>query len=447
MAKSVIIIGLGPAGLFASKELLNAGFKVIAIEKGKSPKERTKKDLLFGVGGAGLYSDGKLNFNPFIGGDLTEFVNFEEANKIIAEVHNSFKRMGMNNGYINQTEKMQELKERALRNGIKFVEIKQKHIGSDYLPGIIENMYHTLIKNGLELHLETDAQDVIIKNKKIVGIKTDKGDFFADYILFCVGRHGSIWLNKIVKSINLETNYLPVDIGVRVETNQYITKNTTDIEYDPKFHIYTKTYDDFVRTFCTNPRGFVVSESYNKFINVNGHSLRDIKSENTNFAFLVKIKLTEPAEDSNSYAQQIGKLANFLGSGKPILQRLGDLKSGRRTTWSKLKKNIVQPTLKEVTPGDISLLLPHRIVTDLLEGLQDLNKIMPGIDSNYTLLYAPEIKLSAMRVKCNKNLQSTKYNNLFFAGDGAGLSGDIVNAASTGLIAARSIISYENTKN
>jgi len=355
--------------------------------------------------------------------------------------------MGMNNGYINQTEKMQELKERALRNGIKFVEIKQKHIGSDYLPGIIENMYHTLIKNGLELHLETDAQDVIIKNKKIVGIKTDKGDFFADYILFCVGRHGSIWLNKIVKSINLETNYLPVDIGVRVETNQYITKNTTDIEYDPKFHIYTKTYDDFVRTFCTNPRGFVVSESYNKFINVNGHSLRDIKSENTNFAFLVKIKLTEPAENSNSYAQQIGKLANFLGSGKPILQRLGDLKSGRRTTWSKLKKNIVQPTLKEVTPGDISLLLPHRIVTDLLEGLQDLNKIMPGIDSNYTLLYAPEIKLSAMRVKCNKNLQSTKYNNLFFAGDGAGLSGDIVNAASTGLIAARSIISYENTKN
>lgn len=442
--KTIIIIGLGPAGLFATKELLNQGFKVIAIEKGKAPKERSKKDLLFGVGGAGLYSDGKLNFNPFIGGDLTEFVTLDEADKLIEEVHNTFQNFGMSNGFVNNNqEKIEELKENAMKNGIRFIEIKQKHIGSDYLPGIINNMLTNLIEKGLELHLETDCQELIIKESKVVGVKTDKGEFFADYILFCIGRFGSVWLNKIAKAIDLETTYLPVDIGVRVETSHNITKNITNVEYCPKFHIYTPTYDDFVRTFCTNPNGFVVSESYDKFINVNGHSLRDIKSENTNFAFLVKIKLTEPAEDSNSYAQHIGKLANFLGGGKPILQRLGDLRAGRRTTWNKLEKNLVQPTLKDVIPGDISLLLPHRIVTDIIEGLKELDKIMPGIYSNYTLLYAPEIKLSAMRVKCDKNLQSNKYKNLFFAGDGAGLSGDIVNAAATGIIAARSIIKDE----
>lgn len=437
--KSVIIIGFGPAGLFAARELLSSNFKVIAIEKGKAPKERTKKELLFGVGGAGLFSDGKLNFNPFIGGDLTEFLNLDDANKLIDEVHNIFQHFGMNNGYTNNSEKMKELKENALKTGIRFVEIKQKHIGSDYLPGIINNMLQKLIENGLDLHLETEAQELILENNVIKGIKTDKGNFYADYILFSVGRFGSQWLSKIAKSVDLETQYLPVDIGVRIETNHEITKNITNIEYCPKFHIYTKTYDDFVRTFCVNPQGFVVSESYDKFINVNGHSLRDIKSENTNFAFLVKIKLTEPQEDSNSYAQLIGKLANFLGSGKPILQRLGDLKVGRRTTWGKLEKNLVQPTLKDVVPGDISLLLPHRIVTDIVEGLEALDKIMPGIDSNYTLLYAPEIKLSAMRILCSKDLQSTQYKNLFFAGDGAGLSGDIVNAACTGIIAARGI--------
>ncbi len=442
--KTVICIGLGPAGLFASKELLNKGFKVIALEKGKAPKERSKKDLLFGVGGAGLYSDGKLNFNPFIGGDLTEFVALEEADKIIEEVHNTFQHFGMSNGFVNNNkEKIDELKENAMKNGIRFIEIKQKHIGSDYLPGIINNMLTNLIEKGLELHLETDVQELIIKEGKVVGVKTDKGEFFGDCIIFCIGRFGSVWLNKIAKTIDLETTYLPVDIGVRVETSHNITKNITNVEYCPKFHIYTPTYDDFVRTFCTNPNGFVVSESYDKFINVNGHSLRDIKSENTNFAFLVKIKLTEPAEDSNSYAQHIGKLANFLGGGKPILQRLGDLRAGRRTTWNKLEKNLVQPTLKDVIPGDISLLLPHRIVTDIIEGLKELDKIMPGIYSNYTLLYAPEIKLSAMRIKCGKDLQSDKYNNLFFAGDGAGLSGDIVNAAATGIIAARSIIKEE----
>ena len=299
-------------------------------------------------------------------------------------------------------------------------------------------MLQKLVEKGLKLHLETEAKELILENNVVKGIKTDKGDFYADYILFAVGRIGSQWLSKIAKSINLKTQYLPVDIGVRVETNHEITKNITNIEYCPKFHIYTKTYDDFIRTFCVNPQGFVVSESHDKFINVNGHSMRDIKSENTNFAFLVKIKLTEPQEDSNSYAELIGKLANFLGSGKPILQRLGDLKIGRRTTWRKLEQNLVQPTLKDVVPGDISLLLPHRIVTDIVEGLEALDKIMPGIDSNYIIICS-EIKLSAMRVLCSKDLQSPQHKNLFFAGDGAGLSGDIVNAACTGIIAAKGI--------
>ncbi len=437
----VCVIGLGPAGLFATKTLIDNNIEVIALDKGKKPSERTKKEVLFGVGGAGLFSDGKLNFTPFIGGDLTEFVELSEANRLIDNIEKTFTNYGLTNGYEGATEsEIRNIDETATRAGIRFVKAKQKHIGSDYLVKIVQNLFDDLIKRGLDARLETEVTDLIIKDNKIIALETNKGKIEADYFMFCVGRYGSLWLNKITKKYNIDTRALATDIGVRVETNATITKRITDVVYDPKLHIFTETFDDFVRTFCTNPNGFVVSESWDGFINVNGHALRDKKSDNTNFALLVRVGLTDPIEDSTSYAQHIGELANFLGGGKPILQRLGDLVKGRRSTWKRINTNLVEPTFKEVTPGDIALLLPHRIVIDLIEAFKKLDVLMPGIYSDNTLLYAPEIKLAALRIITDKSLRSVNYKNLYFAGDGAGLSRDITNAAATGIIASENII-------
>ena len=198
-------------------------------------------------------------------------------------------------------------------------------------------------------------------------------------------------------------------------------------------------FNDFARTFCTNERGFVVKEDYTDFIGVNGHSLKTKESENTNFAFLVKVGLTKPVENTTKYGRSIAKLATTIGGGKPILQRMGDLRRGRRSTWARIERNLVRNTLTDVTPGDISMALPHRITMDIIEGLEKLNEIIPGVASDSTLLYAPEIKFYAMRIKVDGNMETT-VKNLFAAGDGSGLSRDIVNAASTGILAARGVM-------
>jgi hypothetical protein len=214
------------------------------------------------------------------------------------------------------------------------------------------------------------------------------------------------------------------------------------INRDPKFHIITKTYDDFVRTFCVNHRGFMVKESYKGYVGVNGHSLRDKQSNNTNFAFLTRIELTEPVENSTEYGESIAKTATTLGGGNPLIQRLGDLRRGRRSTWKRINSGLVKPTLRAVTPGDIAMVMPHRIVTNILEGLERLDKVIPGVASDSTLLYAPEIKYYAMRVEVDKTME-TSIPNLFVAGDGVGVSRGIIIASATGILAARGIMAKE----
>ncbi len=450
----VIIVGAGPAGMFAADEL--AGRKnILIIDQGRDIDERECKmkrrgicthcdpcDIMCGVGGAGTYSDGTLNLRPDIGGDLAEQTGDPEyAWELVDHVDKVFVRYGAPEQlYIPKGDEVEQLKRRAAAFGARFIEITQRHMGSDNAPKVIDNFERDLKDRGIEFLLDTKVEDLVIENDVCTGVILKDGDRISSgFTIIAPGRVGATWVDEIVKKHKIRAKYAPIDVGVRVEVPGIIMDPITKINRDPKFHIQTKTYDDFVRTFCTNEHGFVVKEEYEGFIATNGHSLRNLQSENTNFAFLVRIELTEPMENTVRYGRSIAKLATTIGGGKPVLQRMGDLRRGRRSTEERLKKNSVINTLKDITPGDISMALPHRIVTDIKEGLEVLNEIIPGVASDSTLLYAPEVKFYSMQVLVDRNME-TSVGNLFAAGDGAGLSRDIVNAAATGVIAARGIL-------
>jgi hypothetical protein len=246
-------------------------------------------------------------------------------------------------------------------------------------------------------------------------------------------------LTHVARRHGIDIRYRGVEIGVRVEVPCRILDPITSVIYDPTIFIATHTYDDQVRTFCTNRRGFVVAEDYESFVCVNGHATKNERSNNSNFAFLSKVELTEPVTDTLKYGQSVGSMATTIGGGKPILQRFGDLRMGRRSTWTRIGKSYVAPTLKDVSPGDISMALPHRVVTNIIEGLTKLNLVIPGVAADSTLIYAPEIKFFSTQIITNTRLE-TSIKGLFVAGDGAGVAGNIVGAAATGIIAARNIV-------
>jgi hypothetical protein len=424
----VVIVGAGPAGLFAAYRLADT-HEVVLLEKRNF------------VGGSGLHSDGKLNFHPKIGGDLTEFLPEEKAWELVYLVRDVFKDLGVEMAQTDQ-EGFRKLETRASRSGIKFVKIEQNHIGSDYLPNVMDKMKRRLIEKEVDIRLGTEAEDIIVENNEVAGIISQSEKIESDAVLLAPGRIGSDWLIKILNNVDVAMKYNPIDIGLRIEVpNSVMDEIIYDYGiWDPKFHMYTPSYDDFVRTFCVCPAGYVVREPYgNGLFGANGHSMRDIKSDNTNFALLTRMSLTEPLENTTEYGRRIAQLANTLGGHRPILQRLGDLRNYRRSTWDRLSRSYVIPTLKDVTPGDISMAYPRRVVNDLLEGLEMLDRVMPGIYSDSTLLYGPEIKFYAMRISTDRQLR-TKLPNLFVAGDGAGVSRGIVGAAATGLLASRGII-------
>lgn len=422
----VLIVGAGPAGLFAAHELAN--FCDVEIIEQKNY-----------IGGSGLFSDGKMNFHPQIGGDLTEFLTHKESLNILDIIKKVFVTNGLKENDDNWKHLI-ELESRTAKQGIRFIPIKQAHVGSDYLPKLMQIFKKELEQKNVNFKLNTKVLDVDMKKDKII-LETDNGSKEGDYVLISPGRSGSLWLTEICKKLDIDRQFNPVDIGVRVEIPNNVMKEIVEDYrcWDPKFHIFTHDYDDFVRTFCVCPYGFVVKEFYEEnTFGVNGHSMRDKKSQNCNFALLVRINLTHPLENTTEYGRSIAKQINTLGGGKPIIQRLGDLRRHRRSVWNRIDKSYVKPTLKDVTPGDIAMAYPHRIVMDIQEALNKLGKVVPGVDSDSTLLYGPEIKFYAMRIKTNRTLQ-TEIPNIFVAGDGAGVSRGIVGAAATGMIAARGI--------
>ncbi len=423
----IVIVGAGPAGLWAAHRL-SKKHHVTILEKRSF------------VGGSGLHSDGKLNFHPKIGGDLTEFMTPEEAWKLNQEIKDHFTELGVDLAHSDE-EGLKELETEASKAGIKFVKIDQNHIGSDYLPDVMGRMQEQLEDQGVDIRLKTEAKALRFEDGKVVGVTNSEQDYFAEIVLLCPGRIGNQWLIDQMNENKIPMKYNPIDVGVRVEIpNQVMDKVVNGYGcWDPKFHMYTPSYDDFVRTFCVCPAGFVTREPYGDgLFGANGHSMRDTKSNNTNFALLTRMSLTQPLENTTVYGQRIAQLANTLGGHRPILQRLGDLRGNKRSTWERIDRSHVNPTLREVTPGDLAMAFPRRILTDLMEGLEMLDRVMPGINSDSTLLYGPEIKFYAMRIATDKTLR-TKVPNLYVAGDGAGVSRGIVGAAATGLVAAKGI--------
>ena len=456
LSYDIVIIGAGPAGLFAAYELANGNaHNILVIDKGKDIVERKCPsmsmftrcfqckpcNILCGLGGAGGLSDGKLNLKSDVGGNLEEFVPREEADQLIDRIDSIFLEHGASQKLYG--ENSVDLEKSAATHGIEFIPIRQRHIGSDMLPSVITSIKHYLEGKGIQFMLNTEVKEIIVGKPFKLVLSNDQ-HIETNFLLAATGRAGSDWLSAEAQRIGAVTSFAPIDIGVRVEVPAVVMDSIIEFSWDPKFHIYTKTYDDFVRTFCTCPNGFVVMEDYGEYIGVNGHSSTSEKSENTNFAFLTKIELTEPVENTTEYGAAIAKMATTIGGKMPIVQRLEDLRNGRRSTQSRIEKSFVKPTLKKATPGDISMALPHRIVENVLEGLEKLATVIPGVSSDSTLLYAPEIKFYSMRFQVNNDLE-TNIQNFFVAGDGAGLSRGIIASAATGVIAAKGIMKKMST--
>ncbi|TFG23849.1 MAG: FAD-dependent oxidoreductase [Promethearchaeota archaeon] len=462
------IVGAGSAGLFAANELGNSGLKNLEITIFEQGPEIDKRhcplndeglacalcdpcSLMSGVGGAGCYSSGILNLNKDIGGNLGELCNNAnlDAEKVIEQIDRFFVDNGAPDKIFDPFDKgkkeaLKELRRKCASVDIRFVPVKQRLLGSKTTPEVIKSIQNFLESN-YNIRIIPNTKITTFDDKKNLYFNEERKENF-DYILLAPGRWGMVWLAEQCKKNGIKTFYEPLDIGVRVEVPAIIMDEVCHIQRDPKFHIITQTYNDFVRTFCVNHKGYVVKETYEKRIaGVNGHQLSiDGKSENSNFAFLIRQTLTSPLEDTTEYGRSIAKQTSILGGYKPLVQTLGDLKKGHRSRKALIERNPVQPTLKDATPGDIAMAYPYRFVKDILEGLEILDKVIPGVNNSSTLLYAPEFKRSAKRIDTNSFLESKKIENIFFAGDGAGISRGIVGAAVTGIIAAHGIINKIN---
>ena len=462
--KDVVIVGAGPAGLFCAYELIenNPKLKVTILEKGKfvenrfCPMNKLKTEckncnpcnILSGYGGAGTFSDGKLNFIPKLGkSDLFRYMSEEEAYKLVDDTEKIFNKFNMDaEVFPSNMDEAKEIQKKCTKFGMRLLLIKQKHLGSDHLPDYIDGLVKYLKDKGVEVIESADVIDIESKKEDEHVITYKKGSneekMESKNVVIAPGRTGAKWIQELADKYNIDYLSKSIEIGVRVEVRKEVMQDLCDVIYDPTIFIKTKTYADEIRTFCTNPGGFVAKENYYGYICVNGHSLKDIKSNNSNFAFISKVNLTEPVTNTREYGESIARIANVLGDSKPIIQTLRDLKDGRRSKWKRIDKMFITPTLKDCVAGDLALVMPHRIILNIIEGLEELDKIIPGVNNDETLLYGPEIKFFSNEITTDNNFKLENYN-LYFIGDGAGKAGNIVIAAATGLVSARDILAKQ----
>ena len=449
----VVIVGAGPAGIFSALELADkTDLKVLLLDKGrpidkrKCPSSRglgclncDPCSLLAGWGGAGAFSDGKLTLSTEVGGWLNEYCTEERLWELLRYVDDIYLKFGATKRlYGASPEKFAEIERKASLAGLKLVKQKVRHMGTEKCAETLRKMREHL-ESRVDIRTGVDVKGLLVKDGKVEGVQTTKGEkFYAKYVIVAPGRIGAEWLKTEAELLGLETLSNPVDVGVRVELQAAIMEELTKTLYEPKLIYHSKSFDDAVRTFCVSPLGEVITESYDGVLTVNGQSYAERKTKNTNFAILVSTTFTEPFKEPIAYGKYIARLSNLL-SGGVIVQRLGDLKVGRRSTEERIKRSLCIPTLKNATPGDLSFVLPYRYLADIKEMLQALDKVTPGVYSNDTLLYGVEVKFYSSRLALTNKLE-TKIKNMFTIGDGAGVSRGLIQASASGVIVAEEII-------
>ncbi len=452
MNYDVIIIGAGPGGIFSAYELClkRPDLKIAVFEAGHELSKRhcpidgekvktciacKSCSIMSGFGGAGAFSDGKYNITNDFGGTLHEYIGKEHALKLMHYVDEINMRYG-GQGTKLYTTAQTPLKKECIRHDLHLLNASVRHLGTDINYVVLENLYAEL-KDKVDFYFDTPVE-TLKKTDSGYEVKTKDSDYFCKNCIISVGRIGSKWMEKVCKELDIPTESTRVDIGVRVELPAEVFSHLTDELYESKIVYRTKEYGDKVRTFCMNPKGAVVNENTNGIITVNGHSYEDPakQTENTNFALLVAKHFSEPFKDSNGYGESIARLSNMLGGGV-IVQRFGDLIRGRRSNHNRIEEAFITPTLK-ATPGDLSLVLPKRILDGIIEMIYALDKVAPGTANDDTLLYGVEVKFYNMEVSVNENLQSC-YDGLYIIGDGSGITHSLSHASASGVHVARCI--------
>ncbi|MBE9512484.1 MAG: NAD(P)/FAD-dependent oxidoreductase [Chloroflexi bacterium] len=436
----VIIVGGGPAGIFAALELSQKpDISILLIEKGKDIDKRT--NLVCGLGGAGAYSDGKLTLTPQVGGRLQDYLGKDDTKSLIKYVDDTYLKFGASDKLYGVGDEIDKIGRQASLAGLRLIPVPLRHLGTERCRLVLKAMRDYLMSR-LEIRLEVMASAVIADNGEVKGIETETGERLdCNYLILAPGREGADWLSTQAKQLKLTMYNNPVDVGIRVEVPMAVTEKLTDVLYEAKLEFLSKSFDDRIRTFCMCPGGEVTLETTggaDPVITVNGQSYTNHRSNNTNFALLVSTNFTEPFREPIAYGKYLARLANIL-SGGVLVQRLGDLTEGHRSTPARIERGIVRPTLSKATPGDLSFVLPYRHLTGLMEMLQAIDKLAPGVASKHTLLYGVEVKFYSCRPHLSPSLE-TEVSNMFACGDGAGVSRGLIQASASGVLAAREIL-------
>ena len=449
----VIMIGAGPGGIYAAYELtkLRSDLKIAVFEAGHRLEKRAcpidgekikscvhckSCSIMSGFGGAGAFSDGKYNITNDFGGTLHEYIGRKKALELMRYVDEINMSLG-GEGTKLYTSIGSSFKKLCLQNKLNLLDAQVRHLGTDINYVVLQNLY-ALLENKVRFYFDCPVEHLRVEKDGSFAVITREGEFTCKECIVSVGRSGSKWLEKTCHELEIPTHSNRVDIGVRVELPAVVFSHLTNELYESKIVYRTEKFEDNVRTFCMNPNGIVVTENTNGIVTVNGHSYEDdhLKTQNTNFALLVSKHFTEPFDDSTGYGENIARLSNMLGGGV-IVQRYGDLIRGRRSTKKRIEEGLVVPTL-QATPGDLSLVLPKRILDGIIEMIQALDKIAPGTANDDTLLYGVEVKFYNMEVELSERLE-TRIKNLYVIGDGSGVTHSLSHASSSGIFVAREI--------